>query len=389
MDNFPIHLERRLQKAEEAASLRSLRLRTGDDFCSNDYLGFSEDEKLKSIILEEIKKVPFGSSSSRLIRGELEIFGEAEKILAGFCGCEAALIYATGYQANVGLLSSLLRPGDLVFSDRLNHASIIDGIRVSGARKVIYDHLNVGRLREGLGKNTHEDCVKLIVTESLFSMDGDRAPLNELAEVAEEFGALLVVDEAHATGLWGDFDRRQGSGLVQELRLNHRVFATIHPAGKAIGMSGAWICGDNRLKDYLINFSRAFIYSTGPTPVLPVLLKNAVGYWRQVGPGRVRELREKIQFFKTKMIKLRPDISFGSLLQDSPIVSLEIGDNQKALNLSLTLLNAGFEVRAIRPPTVPEGKASLRVTLKWNHSFERLEDLVSLVAGLLPENRRS
>ncbi len=220
-------LRSRLEKAERTHTRRVLSPRTGLDFCSNDYLAFSEDEELRLRILEELKRpdLQLGSTGSRLIRGNSEIFEEVEAELARFCGREAALIYASGYQANVGLLSAIAQSGisggsggDLVFSDELNHASIIDGIRLSGARKKIYRHLDMADLRTLLIENQNDDALKIIVTESLFSMDGHHAPLEKIVQLAEEFSASVIVDEAHATGLWGRFDSGQAGGLVQEKR---------------------------------------------------------------------------------------------------------------------------------------------------------------------------
>jgi 8-amino-7-oxononanoate synthase len=375
MSDFPLILEQRLQQAEKLGQMRILKPRWGEDFCSNDYLGFSGDEALKAACREELEHVPFGASGSRLIRGELAIFAEAEKELAQFCGRETALIYASGYQANVGLLSALLTSEDLVFSDSLNHASLIDGIRLSGAKKVIYDHGDMTRLRAAMVENRNSNGLKVVVTESVFSMNGDRAPLVAIADLAEEFDALFIVDEAHATGLWGNLCQGQGGGLVQELGLSERVFASTHPAGKAMGMSGAWICGDSRLREYLINFSRSFIYSTAPSPILPAVLRATVQFWKQVGPERVRELTKRMEFFQSY---------FPS---ESAIIPIVVGDNRRAVKLSEELLEAGFEVRAIRPPTVPEGRARLRLTLRWNHSWESLEHVARLIKRKLEAQR--
>ncbi len=368
-------LKSRLEKLDQASCRRILSSRNGVDFSSNDYLGFSQDENLKSMLSEWLKEIPLGSSGSRLLRGQLKVFEEAEEHLADFCGRESALIFPSGYQANIGLLSALLGPEDIVFSDQFNHASIIDGVRLSGAHKVIYPHGNTSALR-GLLKVSaaQEKSLKVIVTESLFSMDGDIAPLQELADLAEEFSALLVVDEAHATGLWGDFKQNLGGGLIQSLNLSSRVFATVHPAGKAFGAAGAWVCGDAILKDYLVNFSRPFIFSTAPVPFMAILLKTVLSYWRKVGIQRAEAVFENSKYLQKRLTCLLK----GKYLipnVNGPIIPVIVGDNLRTFELSQRLQRGGYDIRAIRPPTVSEGSARLRVTTNWSHSSQEIEDL--------------
>ena len=203
-----------------------------------------------------MKDVPLGASGSRLLRGDLDLFEVIEQRLANFCGNESALLFPSGYQANVGLLSALLSEKDIVFSDRLNHASIIDGIRLSRARKIVFPHNDLNALERGLEAAENQGGLRVIVTESLFSMEGDFSPLRALALLARKQGACLVVDESHATGLYGDFEKNRGGGRVQMLGLGAEVLATVHTGGKALGVGGAWVCGSRLLRDYLINFSR-------------------------------------------------------------------------------------------------------------------------------------
>ena len=363
-------LEKRLLLADAEGTRRSLRLRQGADFSSNDYLGFAEDPALRERI--NLRDAPVGAAGSRLLRGHLELFEEVEQMLADFTGSQAALIFQSGYQANVGLLSALLRPGDTVFSDQNNHASIIDGIRLSGAEKEIYRHGDLEHLSELL-KDSHQNSnhLKVIVTESLFGMDGDIAPLAELADLAEKSGALLIVDEAHATGLWGTFEAHRGAGLVQAMGLSKKVFATIHPAGKALGVGGAWVCGSSLLKDYLINFCRAFIFSTAPSPWLALLLKNSVEYWKQVGQERaIRVLARSADLSKKWGLD-------GGV--KGPILPVILGSNERAIRVARNLQAKGLDVRAIRPPTVPQGTARLRVTLHWRNSDEEIKILTQAV----------
>jgi len=250
-------------------------------------------------------------------------------------------------------------------------------VRLSGARKEIYRHADVSHLRILFEQNLSTEGLRIILTESFFGIDGDIAPLQELADLAEEFDALLVVDEAHATGLWGQFQQSnpkgegpKGGGLVQELGLSDRVFATIHPAGKAMGVSGAWVCGNTQLKNYLVNFSRGFIFSTAPSPFIFLLLKNAVEYWKEVGPSRAHEVLERAKYFE----------------QSGPIVPIIIGENHRAMEAALHLLNKGYDIRAIRPPTVPSGAARLRITLHWQNPWEELKGLKNEIRNLCHGN---
>ena len=235
---FPF-LEDRLARIESLEQCRSLKRREGIDFSSNDYLGFSEDLGLRKGIHESIRDLPTGATGSRLLRGNLKLHEEVERKLARFCGSESALLFPSGYQANIGLLSALLCEGDNVFSDESNHASIIDGIRLGRAQKHVFKHNDLISLKKML-ESTKGGGTKFIVTESLFSMDGDFAPLKDMAALAHEYGAGLIVDESHATGVYGDFSRNFGGGLVQEQGLRHRVLATIHTGGKrwALGVRG-------------------------------------------------------------------------------------------------------------------------------------------------------
>jgi 8-amino-7-oxononanoate synthase len=376
---FPKVLQDRLNEQATALRKRSLRSREGIDLSSNDYLGFSEDPVLSKRILEGLKGAPLGSSGSRLLRGHLKIHEEAEATLAQFVGRESALLFPSGYQANLGLLSAILGPDDQVFSDELNHASLIDGIRLSKAEKIIYPHNNLEVLRNKIEHNQRATSfksikstksLKVIITESLFSMDGDQAPLQELVSLADEYGALLVVDESHATGLWGSVSQegvQGGGGIVQALGLSDQVFATVHTGGKSLGCGGAWIACDLALKDYLINFSRPFIFSTAPSPALALSLIEACKYWSEVGAGRADAVHQFSSTLRTQLISLQQSYPTGIFTPAGagPIIPVILKDNAIALAASQSLQNAGYDVRAIRPPTVPEGTARLRLTTNY------------------------
>ena len=386
-NGFPKILLDRIREKENQLSKRILSLRGGVDFSSNDYLGFSEDKELRNEVIEHCRGLPLGATGSRLLRGNFELFEATEALLASFCGREATLLFSSGYQANIGLLTGLLRNGDLVFSDQFNHASIIDGIRLSGATKKIFPHQDVAALRILL-ESEKTSALKLIVTESLFSMDGDQAPLKELADLAEEFSALLVVDEAHATGIWGDFSQNQGGGLVQALGLSDRVFATIHPCGKALGLGGAWISGDHLLKEYLVNESRPTVFSTAPLPFLAASLQAVIPYWRKVGQFRSRQVlsysRELVAGLshQTEGLAWVPSVI-------GPIVPVVLGDNQTTLRIAASMQQSGFDVRAIRPPTVPQGQSRLRLTVNAGHSLEQIRELVQRLSQAICAQKKN
>lgn len=391
---LPEKMRDRLAGQTLAFRKRTLTQKQGIDLSSNDYLGFSEDpilaERILKILSTRTRKpthkgggpqsFPMGAAGSRLLRGNLDIHEEAEGHLAKFCNRDAALLFPSGYQANLGLISAILGPGDSVFSDELNHASLIDGIRLSRAERAIYPHRDMAALESDLAKH-HEakknNSLRVIVTESIFSMDGDQAPLPQLAALAKEYEALLVVDESHATGLWGSSNQAPtpdqaphegGGGLVQALGLSNSVFATVHTGGKSLGCSGAWIACDAALKDYLVNFSRPFIFSTAPSPALAVSLIEACKHWFDVGPERAKEVHTFSSSLRNRLLLLQEEfknqirIPSGS----SPIVPLIVSDNGLTLGASQFLQGAGYDVRAIRPPTVPEGTARLRITTPYD-----------------------
>lgn len=368
--SFPNLLLDRLGQVENSRNVRELKQRRGIDFCSNDYLDFSSDTELKRKVMERLSSVPVGATGSRLLRGHLNLFEEIEKQLAGFSGREAALLFPSGYQANVGVLSALLRSGDIVFSDEKNHASIIDGIRLSRGDFRVFPHQDVRALRAMLETEKNRKALKVIVSESLFSMDGDQAPLKELASLAEEFSACLIVDEAHATGLWG-------SGLVELMGLSSQVFATLHTGGKALGCGGAWVACDEFLKRYLINFSRSFIFSTAPMPMLAIALSEAIHHWRVVGRDRANAVHEKSARFR-KLLRTQdglPEV-FG------PIFPVLLGSNERALEAADVLCKQGFDIRAIRPPTVPKDSSRLRITLRSQTEIADIERFSEALASI-------
>lgn len=360
-----IHFLQKLQQREEQNLTRTLQEPFGIDFCSNDYLSFATDVVLQKQVHENLKGVLSGSTSSRLIRGHHPAMEDLEYHLAQWSSREAALFFSSGYQANVAVLSTVLDESTLVFSDEFNHASIVDGIRLSKSEKVIFRHNDLQDLEQKLADHkTHKN--KIVVVESLYSMQGDQAPLKSLALLCQKWGAQLIVDEAHATGIYG-------AGLVQRQSLEAQVMLTIHCAGKALGVSGAWVACDQILKEYLINFSRPFIYSTAPSPLIVSALTTSLQYWQSVGEERALLCLEKAADLKQQLsVFLNQDILTGV----GPILFLRLGDSAEAVNWAHFLQSSQLDVRAIRYPTVPQGQAGLRISM---HASQAPEDIKKMV----------
>lgn len=351
---------------------RHLQLPTGDDFCSNDYLGFAQDETLQKRVRESLFETVSGSSGARLLRGHQKIFETLESELARFSERESALFFPSGYQANLGLLSALLDKDTEVFSDELNHASLIDGIKLSGATKKIFSHNDLDELEVFLQDS--EADKKIIVIESLYSMTGDKAPIKDIIELAEMYSAQVVVDEAHATGVYG-------AGLLQKLGLQNRALASMHSAGKALGVAGAWVACDNTVKEFLINFSRPFIYSTAPSPLVATALLTSLAHWEWVGAERAEVVLDKAASFTEKLKVIFAEES--SIWGEGAIIYINLKDSEKAVSWSQVLQEHGYDIRAIRYPTVKENQAGLRISIHANHSWESLEQLLTLFKKLV------
>lgn len=339
----------------------------GINLSSNDYLGLSRDPRLKAALLEEAGRVTrVSSTGSRLLSGNSSQWEELESELAGFAGAEAALYFGSGYAANLGLLSAILRPQDTVFSDSSNHASLIDGIRLSHARRVIAPHLDLNFLEHALRQTEGEGGEKFIVVESVFSMEGDRAPLGELLSLAERYGAGVIVDEAHSTGVFGP----QGRGLAFAHRGHPNLLATVHTTGKALASAGAFVAGSQTLKQYLVNRARTFIFSTALPPYLAAQVRAAVRLSLAADPERQHLAR----IGACLRGRLR-DAGFDVGAPDSQIVPVILGSNETALMFAQELGQAGFAIRAIRPPTVPPGTARLRISLNASLGLDIVERL--------------
>jgi len=335
--------------------LRTLGAIHGVNLSSNDYLGLATDPRLLEAVTSAlVSGSAVGSTGSRLLSGNAEIWEELESEVAQFMGSEAALYFNSGYAANVGLLSAVIRPSDVVFSDAANHASIIDGLRLAGARKVIFPHLDMDSLERELRNDFSGDAQKFIVSESIFSMDGDRASIVDLVALAERYGAELIIDEAHATGVVGP----QGRGLVAASRLSDRVLVTAHPCGKALAGMGCFVCCSERLKQYLVNRARPFIFSTALPSYIAAQMRAAVRIVAAADRER-RDLAGVSAFLREKLREAGFDMGKGN----TQIVPVFLGDNERVVRFSALLNEAGFGVRPIRPPSVPAGTSRLRVSL--------------------------
>lgn len=362
-------LEKGLRLLEERHQRRSLVEIQGINFCSNDYLGLADHAELKEAVVRALQNgARAGATGSRLLSGQTESWKELESEFAQFAGTEAALFFGSGYGANVGMLAAIVGPDDVVYSDVLNHASLIDGMRLSGARKVIYPHLDLNALEDRLREDSGAPWRRVIVTESVFSMNGDVAPLREMATLAEKYGAAMIVDEAHATGVHGP----GGRGLAAEAGILPQVLATLHTCGKALGSAGAFVCGPAVLKEHLINHARTFIFSTALPPYFAEQIRAAL----RLAQGMDRE-REALMKLAQEMIRALQRQGFNTANSGSQIVPVILGTNEKTLKAAAHLQKEGLAVRGIRPPTVPQGQARLRLSLTTKIAEEDLKRLVS------------
>jgi 8-amino-7-oxononanoate synthase len=354
-----------LKELDRAGLRRQLRAPSGIDFSSNDYLGLASHPLLKRRMTEAIEELGCGSTGSRLLRGERANTSAVEQRFAKFKNTDRALYFSSGYMANIAVLSVFPEDGDVIFSDASNHASLIDGMRLSRARKVIFPHNDAGALSQRMEEETRPGQ-KFVVTESLFSMDGDFAPLAEYAELCRKHQAALIVDESHAVGIYGD----RGSGLIEECGIEHGVLASINTAGKALGVAGAFVAGPEWAIESLVQNARSFIFSTAAPPALAAALDASLDVIADEPQRRNRLLQLAAQLRAKLRIPGR-----------SQIIPMILGANEHATAVASMLQERGFDVRAIRPPTVPEGTARLRISVNINLS----EDVLDRLAAALEE----
>ena len=362
-------LQTKLKQLKAQSRLRTLNLPNGIDFTSNDYLGLRSDPELRKDAITALENgIAIGAGGSRLLRGHTREHAELEEFAAQYFGAEKSLYFATGFQANAAIFTTLPERGDTIIFDSLIHASTREGIQASLAahRRVAHNDLDAFEtaLRAAKGQ-------RWIAVESIYSMDGDAAPLRELSNLAAKYDAILIVDEAHGTGVFG----ANGKGLSEGLPYDNLI--VLHTCGKALGVAGGLVCANADIIDYLINKARPFIYSTAPMPLQAVLVKRALEIQRNE-PERRQKLHKLMHYAASiNFLEGRFGNGFSQIL---PVI---IGDDAKAVAVAADLQSTGFDVRAIRPPTVPEGTARLRVSISNNLTEQNLRDFSSALAPLL------
>ena len=366
-----------LANLESQAQLRHLETIRGIDLGSNDYLGLSVDPRMRQAIREAVDSSQrVASTGSRLLSGHDESWTEVENEFAHWVGAESALYFTSGYAANIGLLSAILQPEDVVFSDSANHASLIDGIRLAKCKSIIFPHLDLNALEAELRWSLSASGARFIVAESVFSMDGERAPLRELATLAARYRSELIVDEAHATGVCGP----HGKGCVVEAGLAGRVFATVHTCGKALAAAGAFVCGSEPLRRFLINRARTFIFSTALPPYFAAQVAAGIRLAATAETERTHVADLSI-FLRNELL----GNAFDTAGSDSHIVPIVLGSNDMALAFASRLQARGYSIRAIRPPTVPVGTARLRVSVTAKLTQPILADFVGALIQIRNE----
>jgi 8-amino-7-oxononanoate synthase len=384
-------IEQRLAELERLGLTRRLRLVSGPQgptvlldgkpvllLCSNNYLGLADHPRVREAAADAAMRWGVGAGASRLISGTMTVHRRLEERLAGFAGRQACLLFGSGYLANLGVIGALVGSGDTVFSDELNHASIIDGCRLSRANVVVYRHGDAEHLLWSMrrhGRHRDRDARSLVVTDSIFSMDGDIAPLQEIVELAHAFGARVAVDEAHATGTYGP----DGRGALAQAGLEREVDAIVGTLGKSLGSYGAYVCGEEPLIRYVLNAARSFIFSTAPAPPAIAGALAALELLRE-RPHRVERLAANARALRRSLASE----GFAVETDDMHIVPLVVGDELDTLRLCHAAIEQGVFAQAIRPPTVAAGSSRLRLAAMASHTASDMR----LAAGVLARAAR-
>lgn len=368
-------LNEALDSRRQSSLMRRLRVRQllpGCDFSSNDYLALRHDPRLHLAGIEAAAVHGSGAGSSPAVSGWTTAHETLAKELAGWKEAEGALLFSSGYVANQSTVGALVEAGDVVYADRLSHACLIDGARLSGASLKVFPHNDLDRLESVLNRDQGRYRRRLIITESIFSMDGDAAPLSDLAVLAERFQAMMAVDEAHATGLFGT----HGAGMVESLGLGELPFLIrLGTLSKSVGVQGGFVVGSQKLMDWLVQSARGWIYSTAISPYLAGAAAESIRIIRNEPWRRVQTL-QMADVLRQKLRETGWNVPEGA----GPIVPLVLGDVELALKIGLKLEENGFAAGVIRPPTVPKGTARLRISVNAGHS---LEDIGRLVDALV------
>ncbi len=379
MDQKNSFLQKSLLDLEQNGHRRRMRLVEGPqgreivlegrkvlNFCSNDYLGLAADVRLRQAAVAGMKTQGFGAGASRLVCGNMAAHHQLEEKLARFKGTESAISFSSGYMANVGILSSLFGRDDVIFSDRLNHASIVDGILLSQAKLRRFAHRDLTALEEML-KSAPARGKKLIVTDSVFSMDGDLAPLSEIVALAKKYDCWTMVDEAHGLGVFG----REGKGAVEHFGLEGKIDIQMGTFSKAVGSFGAYACGSKDLVDFFINEARSLIYTTGLPPSVAAASLKGIEIIESE-PERRKQLWDNTRY----VLSALQEMGFDTLVTESPIIPIVVKDADLAVRFSRELLEKGIFVSAIRPPTVPQGTSRLRLTVTAAHTRRDIDGLL-------------
>jgi 8-amino-7-oxononanoate synthase len=406
MSSLDTELDRRLGELRDQSLYRQLRCinsaqsphintdgKTLLNFSSNDYLGLANDPVLKEAAVQALERYGAGAGASRLISGSLVPHHRLDETIADFKGTAAALSFTTGYATALGAICALLDKGDLIILDKLVHASIVDAARLCGAKIRVFAHNDLNDLEailkwadrrpvHGAESTSARSPQKLIVTESVFSMDGDRAPLGEIVELKEKYGAWLMVDEAHAAGVMGPHRR----GLAEALGVSHRIEVQMGTLGKALGASGGFICGSRALVDYLINRARPFIFSTAPVPAAAAAANAGIQFVQSAaGADRCRALWQRVSDLTSALAFLAGRSTAGegtTPVTLSQILPVLVGDESTAVAAASALREQGIFIPAIRYPTVARGRARLRVSLTSQHTHEDIQQLTDALKGL-------
>ncbi|WP_246615637.1 8-amino-7-oxononanoate synthase [Aneurinibacillus thermoaerophilus] len=370
MDGFERSLLDSLSAKKEKGLLRTLHpidwKQEKSVFSSNNYLGLARDERLKKAAIQAIETYGTGSGGARLTTGNFLLHERLEASLASFKQKESAIVFSSGYLANLGVISALMGPGDVIFSDELNHASIIDGCRLSKARIVVYRHADMDDLRNKI--RSAQETKKLIVTDGVFSMDGDIAPLPDIVEVAQAHGAWVMVDDAHATGVLGE----TGAGTAEYFGVSDRIQLLMGTLSKSVGAEGGYVAASRTVVDYLRNHARSFIFQTSLSPGVVASALEGIRIIREE-PERRRRLLKNARLLRDGLTKL----GFTLVEGITPIVAVMIGEAEKAVRFSARLEEEGVFAPAIRPPTVPQGSSRIRVTLMATHTQSEIDQVLT------------
>ncbi|AMA72396.1 8-amino-7-oxononanoate synthase [Aneurinibacillus thermoaerophilus] len=370
MDGFERSLLDSLSAKKEKGLLRTLHpidwKQEKSVFSSNNYLGLARDERLKKAAIQAIETYGTGSGGARLTTGNFLLHERLEASLASFKQKESAIVFSSGYLANLGVISALMGPGDVIFSDELNHASIIDGCRLSKARIVVYRHADMDDLRNKI--RSAQETKKLIVTDGVFSMDGDIAPLPDIVEVAQTHGAWVMVDDAHATGVLGE----TGAGTAEYFGVSDRIQLLMGTLSKSVGAEGGYVAASRTVVDYLRNHARSFIFQTSLSPGVVASALEGIRIIREE-PERRRRLLKNARLLRDGLTKL----GFTLVEGITPIVAVMIGEAEKAVRFSARLEEEGVFAPAIRPPTVPQGSSRIRVTLMATHTQSEIHQVLT------------